>query len=156
MTTLENRPKTALIVIDVQNAVVGAAYERDAVVANVNALVDRARDEDVPVIWVQHSDEDIEKGSEGWQLVPELSRRRADRSVHPLNAAWRAGPWIRRHACQRRAHHRGPDRVGCAATRQGDRTHQFVLDVSDGAGADRGNGQDRGRGLHRFVLTVLV
>jgi nicotinamidase-related amidase len=74
MTTLENRPKTALIVIDVQNAVVGAAHERDAVVANVNTLVDRARDEDVPVIWVQHSDEDIEKGSEGWQLVPELSR----------------------------------------------------------------------------------
>jgi nicotinamidase-related amidase len=78
MTTLENRPKTALIVIDVQNAVVGAAYERDAVVANVNALVDRARDEDVPVIWVQHSDEDIEKGSEGWQLVPELSRDAAE------------------------------------------------------------------------------
>ena len=43
MTTLENRPKTALIVIDVQNAVVGGAYERDAVVANVNSLVERAR-----------------------------------------------------------------------------------------------------------------
>jgi nicotinamidase-related amidase len=78
MTTLENRPKTALLVIDVQNAVVGGAYERDAVVANVNALVDRARGEDVPVIWVQHSDEDIEKGSEGWQLVPELSRDEAE------------------------------------------------------------------------------
>src|SRR5580698_3600702 len=78
MTTLENRPKTALLVIDVQNAVVGGAHERDAVVANVNTLVDRARGEDVPVIWVQHSDEEIEKGSEGWQLVPELSRDEAE------------------------------------------------------------------------------
>jgi nicotinamidase-related amidase len=78
MTTLENRPKTALLVIDVQNAVVGGAHERDAVVANVSTLVERARGEDVPVIWVQHSDEDIEKGSEGWQLVPELSRDAAE------------------------------------------------------------------------------
>jgi nicotinamidase-related amidase len=78
MTTLQNRPKTALLVIDVQNAVVGSAHERDAVVANVNTLVDKARGQDVPVIWVQHSDEDIEKGSDGWQLVPELSRDEAE------------------------------------------------------------------------------
>ena len=78
MTTLENRPNTALLVIDVQNAVVCGAYERDAVVANVNTLVDRARGAEVPVIWVQHSDEGLEKGSEGWQLVPELSRDEAE------------------------------------------------------------------------------
>jgi nicotinamidase-related amidase len=30
MTTLENRPNTALLVIDVQNGVVGGAHERDA------------------------------------------------------------------------------------------------------------------------------
>ncbi len=35
MTTLEDRPNTALIVIDVQNGVVKAAHERDAVVANI-------------------------------------------------------------------------------------------------------------------------
>jgi nicotinamidase-related amidase len=35
MTTLKNRPKTALLVVDVQNGVVGGAHERDAVVANV-------------------------------------------------------------------------------------------------------------------------
>jgi nicotinamidase-related amidase len=73
MTTLENRPKTALLVIDVQNVVVDGAHERDAVVANVGTLVDRARVQDIPVVWVQHSDENIEKGSEGWQIVPELS-----------------------------------------------------------------------------------
>jgi nicotinamidase-related amidase len=73
MTTLENRPKTALLVVDVQNAVVGGAHERDAVVANVGTLVERARTQEIPVVWVQHSDEGIVKGSEGWQIVPELS-----------------------------------------------------------------------------------
>ena len=73
MTTLENRPNTALIVIDVQNGVVESAHERDAVVANVAALVARARAEAVPVIWVQHSDEDLVRQSADWRIVPELA-----------------------------------------------------------------------------------
>jgi nicotinamidase-related amidase len=73
MTTLEDRPNTALLVIDVQNGVVGGAYERDAVVANVGSLVEKARRERVPVIWVQHSDEGLVKGSDDWQIVPELT-----------------------------------------------------------------------------------
>jgi nicotinamidase-related amidase len=73
MTTLKNRPNTALIVIDVQNGVVEGAHERDAVVANVGSLVDRARKEEVPVVWVQHSSEGLAKGSDNWQIVPELS-----------------------------------------------------------------------------------
>ena len=72
MTTLQNRPATALLVIDVQNGVVGGAYRRDEVVANVRALVDRARSERVPVVWVQHSDENIVQGSDDWRIVPEL------------------------------------------------------------------------------------
>jgi nicotinamidase-related amidase len=78
MTTLQNRPNTALLVVDVQNGVVGGAHERDAVVANVGRLVDKARQEDVPVIWVQHSDEGLEHGSQDWQLVPELERDDAE------------------------------------------------------------------------------
>jgi len=73
MTTLPNRPKTALLVIDVQNGVVGGAVGRDAVVANVAGLVDRARRERVPVVWVQHSDADLARGSEEWRIVPELT-----------------------------------------------------------------------------------
>lgn len=73
MSTLENRPNTALLVVDVQNGVVGGAHERDAVVANVGALVERAREEDVPVVWVQHNDADgLPRGSDEWQIVPEL------------------------------------------------------------------------------------
>jgi hypothetical protein len=44
MTTLENRPNTALLVVDVQNGVEGA-HESDAVVANIGSLVEKARQE---------------------------------------------------------------------------------------------------------------
>jgi nicotinamidase-related amidase len=73
MTTLGNRPATALLVVDVQNGVVAGAHRRDGVVANVGRLVEKARREHVPVIWVQHSDEGLERGSDDWQIVPELS-----------------------------------------------------------------------------------
>jgi nicotinamidase-related amidase len=73
MTTLENRPNTALLVVDVQNGVVAGAPERDGVVANVGSLVEKARREQVPVVWVQHSDEGLARGSDDWRIVPELS-----------------------------------------------------------------------------------
>src|SRR5712675_3024705 len=73
MTTLHDRPNTALLVIDVQNGVVGGAHQRDAVVANVGSLVEKARREGVPVVWVQHSDEGLARGSDEWRIVPELT-----------------------------------------------------------------------------------
>ena len=82
MTTLTDRPNTALLVIDVQNGVMSGAYERDAVVANINTLVARARAKDVPVIWVQHSSEDLARDSESWQYVPELVREESEPLVH--------------------------------------------------------------------------
>src|SRR3954454_3293683 len=82
MTTLENRPHTALLVIDVQNGVVAEAHDRDAVVANVNALVEKARREQVPVVWVQHNDEGLQRETDEWQIVPELSRADAEPLVH--------------------------------------------------------------------------
>jgi nicotinamidase-related amidase len=73
MTTLENRPNTALVVIDVQNGVVAGTHERDAVVANVGTLVEKARQEQVPVVWVQQTDDNFVKGTDNWRIVPELS-----------------------------------------------------------------------------------
>ena len=73
MTTLDDRPNTALLVVDVQQGVVEGAHQRDAVVANVSILVDKARQEQVPVVWVQHSDDNTVRGSDGWQIVSELS-----------------------------------------------------------------------------------
>jgi nicotinamidase-related amidase len=73
MSKFVNRPNTALLVVDVQNKVVAGAYERDRVIANINTLVDRARAQDVPVVWVQHKGDHLPPGSDAWKIVPELS-----------------------------------------------------------------------------------
>lgn len=72
MTTLTDRSKTALLVIDVQRDVVGNAHEVDRVVANIASLVDKARAEDVPVVWVQHADDSMPPNTDGWEIVDEL------------------------------------------------------------------------------------
>jgi nicotinamidase-related amidase len=72
MTTLENRPNSALLVVDVQNSVVDGTHDRDAVVANIGSLVEKARREGVPIVWVQHSDDELTRESDGWRIVPEL------------------------------------------------------------------------------------
>ncbi|MBC7589535.1 MAG: cysteine hydrolase [Salinibacterium sp.] len=82
MTALTDRPGAALIVIDMQAGVVDDAYQRDAVVSRIALLVDRARAQGVPVVWVQHSDEGLTTGSESWQLVPELSPLDSEPLVH--------------------------------------------------------------------------
>jgi nicotinamidase-related amidase len=75
VTTLENRPNTALLVIDVQNGVVGDAYDRDAVIANIAVAVENARASDVDVVWIQHNSDELAKDSDPWKYVPELTRR---------------------------------------------------------------------------------
>ena len=83
MTSLRDRPNTALVVIDVQNDVVANVHERDEVIANISTLVDKARAEQVPVVWVQHSDDDgLAQHSDGWQYVPQLQRRDSEPLVH--------------------------------------------------------------------------
>jgi nicotinamidase-related amidase len=57
---------------------VEGAHERDAVVANVASVVDEARRQRVPVVWVQHSDEDLARGSDDWRIVPELAPSEAE------------------------------------------------------------------------------
>jgi nicotinamidase-related amidase len=78
MTTLKNRPNTALLVVDVQNGVVEGTHERDTVVANVGSLVEKARRTQIPVVWVQHSDEQLSRDSNDWRIVPELTRGDAE------------------------------------------------------------------------------
>jgi nicotinamidase-related amidase len=82
MTSIPNRSNVALLVIDMQRDVVSEAFEVDRVIANIHALVDRARASAVPVIWVQHADEDLLEGSDGWQYVDELRRREDEPLVH--------------------------------------------------------------------------
>jgi nicotinamidase-related amidase len=73
MATLVDRPNTALVVIDLQNDVVANAYRRNEVISAVKTLIERARMARTPVIWVRHADEELEAGSEAWQIVAELA-----------------------------------------------------------------------------------
>lgn len=84
MTSLSDRPNTALLVIDVQNDVVANAYRRDEVIANIDTLVRKARAEQVPVIWVQHNAANMPIDSDGWQYVPELQRDESEPLVHKI------------------------------------------------------------------------
>ena len=83
MTTL-GRSKSALLVIDVQNQVVDGAYNKDAVIAQINVAVAKARATRVPVVWVQHSDEELVLESERWQIVPELTPAEGESKVRKI------------------------------------------------------------------------
>lgn len=82
MTSLRDRPNTALLVVDVQNDVMAKAYHRDEVIANISTLIDRARAQLVPVIWVQHADDNLPQDSDGWRYVSELQRLESEPLVH--------------------------------------------------------------------------
>jgi hypothetical protein len=81
MSTLFNRPNTALLVVDMQNGVVATAYARGEIIANVAVLVEKARRDRIPVIWIQHADHELARGSDAWQIVPELTPDAAERLV---------------------------------------------------------------------------
>jgi nicotinamidase-related amidase len=82
MSSLRSRPNSALLVVDMQNGVVAAAHQRDEVVTNVGRLVEKARRERVPIVWVQHSDKQLAMGSDDWRIVPELVPADTEPLVH--------------------------------------------------------------------------
>jgi nicotinamidase-related amidase len=84
MSTFTDRTKSALLVIDVQVGVVSEAFERDAKITNMSTAIDKARAESVPVIWVQHSDEELVLESADWEIVPELSPLPSEPKVRKL------------------------------------------------------------------------
>lgn len=63
---------TALLVIDVQHGNTDGAHDRDGVVGRIRGLIDRARAESVPVIWVQHEAGPFVPGSDPWQILEEV------------------------------------------------------------------------------------
>ncbi|MFJ9887395.1 cysteine hydrolase family protein [Streptomyces sp. NPDC091287] len=63
----------ALLVIDMQNALVAMAYRASATVAAIAGLQARARAAGAPVMFAQQRDDELEPGTEGWRIVPELA-----------------------------------------------------------------------------------
>ena len=79
--------KSALLVIDVQNGVVQNAFERDAVVVQINRAIDSAREKNLPVIWVQHSEDEMPIGSHYWEIIPELTPEPHDGRIDKVHGS---------------------------------------------------------------------
>jgi len=79
MAKIRNGDKKALLVIDVQNGVVQNAYDRNSVVTNISKVIQKARLASIPVIFVQHiNDEELPINSSQWQIVEELEIHELD------------------------------------------------------------------------------
>lgn len=76
------RTQSALVVIDVQNDVMAGAYRESEVIAVIKQLVERARACATPIIWVQHSDEELLLNSPGWEIVSELQPRDGELRIY--------------------------------------------------------------------------
>jgi nicotinamidase-related amidase len=73
---------TALLVIDLQRDVVDGCFDGAGVVERTAALVDRARASGVPVVWVQQEEEEMPRGSDGWQLADGLTRAEGEALIY--------------------------------------------------------------------------
>jgi nicotinamidase-related amidase len=77
------RAKSALLVVDAQVGVFSSIWESKRVIDNLEKLVGKARSAAVPVIWVQHSDDDeLKYGSRGWKLAPNFVPTAAEIVIH--------------------------------------------------------------------------
>ncbi len=72
MATIRDGSKSVLLVVDVQVGVVRNAWDTPRIILNIVTAVEKARANDIPVIWVQHADDELLIDSPDWQLVPEL------------------------------------------------------------------------------------
>ncbi|WP_232695710.1 cysteine hydrolase family protein [Brevibacillus daliensis] len=76
--------KPALVVIDVQQAMFEESdpvYQGESLLANIKQLLQQARANDVPVIYVQHNSPagtPFEPGTHGWEIHPDLAPEEND------------------------------------------------------------------------------
>ncbi len=72
MAVVREGSQEVLLVVDVQVGVMKNVWDAPRIIKNVGTAVAKARKQGVPVIWVQHADDELVYGSSDWQLVPEL------------------------------------------------------------------------------------
>jgi len=81
MATIRSGSTPVLLVIDAQEGVLAAAHDGDAVLENIRETLGKARERGVPVIWIQHSDQDLVRGSDAWRLAPGLEAAPGERRI---------------------------------------------------------------------------
>lgn len=81
MTTLTDRPGTALLVVDAQTGVLALCPDTGTITSNISLVVERARAADVPVVWVQHCSNEFPEGSDAWQVDARLAPAESEARV---------------------------------------------------------------------------
>ncbi|MDN7240719.1 cysteine hydrolase family protein [Planococcus sp. N028] len=79
--------KTALLVVDAQNEMFADSnpvYNANEMLENLKTLIEKARSADVPVVYVQHNDGGLVKGTHDWEIHPAISPKEGD----PIIQKW--------------------------------------------------------------------
>lgn len=82
MATVREGNQIVLVVVDVQVGVMAGAWDAERIIGNVARTVERARAANVPVVWVQHNDEELPHGSPQWHWVPDLEPAEGEPVIH--------------------------------------------------------------------------
>ena len=82
MATIREGDKTVLLVVDAQVGVLENAWEAQKTIQNMVLAVEKARAQSIPVIWVQHGDDELVYGTPNWQLVSELLPREGEVHIY--------------------------------------------------------------------------
>jgi len=83
------RSNMALLVIDVQKGLFERStpiYKAELVLENINTLIKQARKADVPVVFIQHSNnKTLLKNSDAWKLHPAIKPQAGEDIIHKIH-----------------------------------------------------------------------
>ncbi len=81
MATTRKGDKTILLIVDMQTGVIDGMHDQEGVVSRTALVVERARAQGAPVIWVHHENEGMPEGSPQWQLAAGLDAAAGERII---------------------------------------------------------------------------
>lgn len=92
-----DRTNTALLVVDVQNAIVnGSLYKMDQVLENIQTIISECREKGIEVIYIQHTeidDDHFRLGSHGWKIHDSIKPRPHEQVIRKhYNSAFKDTP----------------------------------------------------------------
>lgn len=139
MTTLQERPNTALLVVDVQNGVMSDAYPSSRPPRARRRCASASATPSRPLTWRTCS------RARASGTLSSSARRRMPVSARPPTGRY---PRLRRHPGPRRTHHGRPDALGRPSPRPRHLPHQSLLELPDGSRAHGRRRADRRARLH--------
>jgi nicotinamidase-related amidase len=170
MDLMADKPKRALLVIDVQNEYftgkLPVSYPAGSL-NNVLAAMDAAREHAVPVVAIQHAAPQADaavfrKGSEEWELHPEMAAREHDVLIHKSLPGSFTGTqleaWLREHGVETVVISGYMTQMCCDTTAR-QAMHlgfgvEFLSDATGTLNIQNEAGQVSGEELHRAILVT--